>query len=562
MKKFIPTIIAIVLIIIVGLSFVGTQVFEKYSYSSEEQDLNEYYSIQAADDVAIVLQNDRIDIKAKLIEGKVYLEFGNVQKLLNDRFYVDTNESWLIYTTPTDIIKAHIGANSYFVGDGENATDYTICIQKGEDLYIALDYVKKFSNFSYELFENPLRIQLRTKWDEKTVATIKKNNAVRLKGGVKSPILRKVKEGEEVVILEKLDTWTKVKTNDALMGYIENKFLEGENTVGEIPVTDYVEPEYTSIHRDYKINLGWHAIYTQSGNDTFDEYVQGTKGLNVISPTWFSLTDNEGNYTSFADSNYVTRAHNQGIEVWALLENLSPEVSTYEIMSYSSKREKLINNLISDVTRVGADGINLDFEQISYDAGVHYVEFIRELSIKCRENGLVLSVDNYVPRESTSHYNRKEQGIVADYVIIMGYDEHWGGGGVAGSVASIDYVTDGIEQTLSEVPSEKVINAIPFYTRVWKTTGGEVTSDALGMDAAKAFVNENGVEINWDPVTCQYYGEKQMGNTFYQVWLEEEESIKAKLNVMDAHNLAGVAEWKLGFENKAIWNTIETYLNN
>jgi len=562
MKRFIPTIIAIVLIILVGVGFLGTQVYEKYSYSKEEYDLNEYYSIQTADEVAIVLQNERIETKAKLIEGRVYLDFDNVKKLLNDRFYVDTNENWLIYTTPTDIIKAHIGADTYFVGDAENNAGYTICVQKGDSIYLALDYVKKYTNFSYELFDSPARIQLRTEWSEKTVATVKKNNAVRLKGGVKSPILRKVEKGEEVVILEKMENWIKVKTSDALMGYIEEKYLEGENIVEEIPVSDYVEPEYTSIHRDYKINLGWHAIYTQAGNDTLEEYTQNTKGLNVISPTWFSLTDNEGNYTSFADSNYVSRAHNKGMEVWALLENLNTDVSTYEIMSYTSKREKLINNLILDVTSVGADGINLDFEQISYDAGVHYVEFIRELSIECRKRGIVLSVDNYVPRESTAHYNRKEQGVVADYVIIMGYDEHWGGGGVAGSVASIDYVTDGIEQTLSEVPSQKVINAIPFYTRVWKTTGGDVSSEALGMDAASAFVKDNGVEINWDPVTCQYYGEKQMGSTLYQVWLEEEESIKAKLNVMDAHNLAGVAEWKLGFENKAIWDTIATYLNN
>ena len=118
----------------------------------------------------------------------------------------------------------------------------------------------------------------------------------------------------------------------------------------------------------------------------------------------------------------------------------------------------------------------------------------------------------------------------------MGYDEHWGGGGVAGSVASLPYVFDGIEQTLSEVPSNKVINAVPFYTRVWKTNGGEVTSEALGMDAANAFVKEYGLDLNWDEEACQYYAEKQMNGVLYQVWLEENESIAAKLSVMDSHN--------------------------
>ena len=246
--------------------------------------------------------------------------------------------------------------------------------------------------------------------------------------------------------------------------------------------------------------------------------------------------------------------------MWALLDNFSSDVNTAELMSYTSNREKLVNNLVNDLLMVGADGINLDFEQISYEAGEHYVQFIREMSVACRANGLVLSVDNYVPRESTTHYNRKEQGVVADYVIIMGYDEHWGSGGVAGSVASLPYVLDGIEQTLKDVPSEKVINAIPFYTRVWKTNGGDVSCDTLGMVDAIDFVKENGIETTWDEECCQNYGEKTMNGIDYQVWLEDNESIAAKLSVMDSHNLAGVAEWKLGFENSSVWDVIAAYL--
>ena len=561
MKKFIPTLIAIVLIIIIGAGVVGSQLMEKYSYSKEKQNMEEYYHLDAADDVAIVLHNERIETKAKLIEGRVYLDFDSVKKLLNNRFYVDSNENWFIYTLPNAVVKSPLNSDTYFVANDQQSFGSKITIVKNDTVYVSLDYVQKFTKFDYTLFEEPARIQLDKVWEEQEVATINKDNAVRLKGGVKSPILREVKKGEEVVILDRMDTWTKVKTDDSMMGYIENKFLSDTNFVSPIPKNDFVEPEYTSIHRDYKINLAWHAIYTMGGNDTFDEYTSGTKGINVISPTWFSLTDNEGNYTSFASSSYVSKAHNAGMEVWALLENLSPEVSTYEIMSYSSKRERLVQNLVSDVLEVGADGINLDFEQISYDAGEHYVQFIRELSVACRANNLVLSVDNYVPKAYTNLYNRKEQGVFADYVIIMGYDEHTSGSEEAGSVASIDFVLNGIEQTLSEVPSEKVINAVPFYTRVWKTNGGEVTSEALGMDAASAFVKEYGLDMNWDDECCQYYAEKQMNGVLYQVWLEENESIAAKLSVMDSHNLAGVAEWKLGFENSSVWDIIQTYVN-
>ena len=560
MKKFIPAIVAIALIIVVLLCSFGVKIAQRYSYSKEQQDLNEYYSVDNDEDVAIVLQNEIIDIKAKLLEGSYYMDFSSVQSLLNDRFYVDTNENLLIYTTPTDIIKSEIGSAAFAISGQEEATDYIISRYEGDTLYVALDYVKKYTNFSYEAFSEPNRIQLRTQWGERTSAEAKKDSAVRLKGGVKSPILREVAVDETLVVLEKMDTWTKVKTSDALIGYIENKHLKDEVTEQEIAVTDYVSPEYTSIHKDYKINLGWHQVMAQAANGDFDNVVNGTGTMNVISPTWFSLVDNEGGISSIASPDYVSKAHARNMEVWALVDNFDTNVSTYEVLSYTSKRAVLIQNLMTQVLNNDIDGINIDFEQLDYETGEHFTEFLRELSIECRKNGIVLSVDNYVPRESTTHYNRKEQGVVADYVIIMGYDEHWGTGGVAGSVASIGFVEDGIVKTLEEVPSNKIINAIPFYTRVWKTKDNQVTSEAVGMETAENFIAKNNVETRWDEEACQNYGEVQLGDTLYQVWLVDEQSIETKLTIMSKYDLAGVAEWKLGFEKSSIWDTIDSYV--
>lgn len=559
MKKFIPAIVAIALIMIVLAGSYVVKFVGKYSYSDEQQDLAEYYNVQG-DDVAIVLQNEMIDIKAKLLNGTYYLDFSSVQNLLNDRFYVDTNENLLIYTTPTDIIKSEINTSAFAISGEEESTDYIISRYEKDTLYVALDYVKKYTNFSYNAFTEPNRIALRTEWGERTSATVKKDSAVRLKGGVKSPILRNVTEGETLVILEKMDNWTKVKTEDALIGYIENKCLSGEMTEQEIAVSDYEEPEYTSIHKDYKINMGWHQVMSAAANGDFDNVVNGTGTMNVISPTWFSLSDNDGNITNIASADYVNKAHARNMEVWALVDNFNTKVDTYEVLSYTSKRTALIQNLITPVLENGIDGINIDFEQLDGKTGEPFIEFIRELSIACRQNNIVLSIDNYVPRESTTHYNRKEQGVVADYVIIMGYDEHWGSGGVAGSVASIGFVEDGITKTLEEVPSDKIINGIPFYTRVWKTKDSEVTSEALGMELAENFISANNVETRWDEETCQNYGEIQLGDTFYQVWLEDEKSIETKLTIMSKYDLAGVAEWKLGFEKPNIWNIIDSYV--
>ena len=564
MKKIIPAIVAIALILLVLAGSFGMKLLDRFSYSNEKQNLEEYYGLSEGDQgsVAIVLQNEKIDTQAKLIDGRCYMEIEDVQALLNERFYYDKNESLLIYTTPTQKIVSGVGTNAYSVDGSDNTTDYTISFAEGDSLYIALDYIKQYTNFSYELFTEPNRMQLRTQWGSRESASIKKTTNLRVKGGVKSPILREVAEAETVTILEEMETWTKVKTSDAMIGYVENKFLIERMTEEEIAVTDYEVPEYTSIHRDYKINLGWHAVYTESGNDTFDSVVNGTGTMNVISPTWFFLDGDEGDIKAIPSHSYVEKAHSRNMEVWALLEDITLESNTYEVLSYTSRRENLIRNLMNYVLEYNIDGINIDLEGINYESGEHFTQFLRELSIECRLNGIVLSVDNYVPRESNTFYNRKEQGIVADYVIIMGYDEHWGGGGVAGSVASIDYVRDGIEKTLEEVSAEKVINAIPFYTRVWKTNNGEVTSEALGMEKAEEFIAKYDVPTVWDEETCQNYGEIEMGSTLYQVWLEDAQSIETKLTVMKSYDLGGVAAWKLGLEDKSIWDVIDAFVKS
>ena len=564
MKKIIPALIAIALILLVVAGSFGMKLLDRFSYSDEKQNLEEYYGLSSTDasSVAIVLQNERIDTQAKLIDGRCYMEIEDVQDLLNERFYYDRNENLLIYTTPTQKMVTVVGTSECLVDGQAVAKEYTISVPEGDSLYIALDYVKEYTNFSYELFTEPNRMQMRTQWGSKDSASIKKTTNLRIKGGVKSPILREVAENECVTIIEEMETWTKVKTNDAMIGYVENKFLIDRITEEEIAVTDYEVPEYTSIHRDYKINLGWHAIYTESGNGTFDEVVNGTGTMNVISPTWFFLDGNEGDIKAIPSHSYVEKAHSRNMEVWALLENISLDCSVHEVLSYTSKREKLIDTLMDYILEYDIDGINVDFESLSGETGEHFTQFLRELSISCRLNEIVLSVDNYVPRESNTFYNRKEQGIVADYVIIMGYDEHWGGGGVAGSVASIDYVRDGIEKTLQDVPAQKVINAIPFYTRVWKTINGEVTSEALGMEAAQNFINKYQVPVVWDEKTCQNYGEIQMGSTLYQVWLEDAQSIETKLTIMKNNGLGGVAAWKLGFEDKAIWDVLDAFIRS
>ena len=563
-KRIIPVLIAIVLILVVFVIAFGNKIIDRYSYSKERADLNDVYSIQDETDTAIVLQNELIEQRAKLLDGTYYVALSTVQELLNDRFYEDSGEGLLLYTLPDAIVRTTVGTGEVTVGEETSSFDYTVSQYVGDTLYVALDYVKQYTNFSYEAFTDPNRLQIYTSWDQREIGYIKKDTQVRRLGGVKSEILEDVKSGDKVTILEQMDTWTKVKTADAIIGYVENNKIRDIAPELPIPVTDYQEPEYTSLTRDYKINLGWHVVAGVAGNDTLTDYVSNTKGLNVISPTWFKLNDNEGNFVSLATQQYVDKAHDMGLEVWALVENIEYKgsIDMYSILSSTTNRKNLIDHLVSEALQYGIDGINVDFEQISMDCGEHFIEFIRELSIPCRANGLVLSVDNYVPTGYTDHYDRKEQGVVADYVIIMGYDEHYAGSSEPGSVASIDFVEDGIKQTVEQVPTEKIINAIPFYTRIWSTTGTEVSSQAVGMETAQEYIEAHNIETIWDEETCQNYGEFMDGDTYNQVWLEDAESIRVKLNVMQNYGINGVAFWRLGYETSDVWDVVEEYLDN
>ena len=562
-KRIIPVLIAIALIIVVfGASF-GAKIIDRYSYSKERADLSSYFEMQGEGDVAIILQDELIEERARLYDGEYYLDLNTVHQYFNDRFYEDQGEGLLLYTLPESIIRTVIGTSEVTDENGSSSYSYVPARYEGSTLYIAVDYVKQYTNFSYEGFSEPDRLQIYTEWDDRQVADVKKDTAVRVLGGVKSEILKDLTAGDKVTVLEQMETWSKVKTSDSIMGYVENKRLENIRVEMPIPVTDYEEPVYKSQTRDYKISMGWHVIAGPEGNDTLESVVEGTKGLNVISPTWYRLNDSQGGFTSAATQKYVDRAHDMGLEVWALVENIEykESIDMYAILSSTTNRARLIDGLIAEALTYGFDGINVDFEQISDDCGEHFTEFIRELSIPCRKNGLVLSIDNYVPMGGSGHYNRTEQGNVADYVVIMGYDEHYAGSKEAGSVASIDFVEKGIEQTVAQVPAQKVINAVPFYTRIWQTGDGQISSQAVGMEKAEEFISNHSIQTEWDEAVCQNYGEYTSGGELYQVWLEDERSLEVKFNIMDKYQLAGVAFWRLGFEKPQVWDVVETYLN-
>ena len=563
-KKVIPAIIIIVLIFIFAGIFVLQQYLKRYSPSTERADLDDYFDVRSDNDVPIVLGNERIDEHAAIFDGYYYMDFDSVQKYLNDRFYFGEADMTLLYSTPTSVITSQIGSDAWSDSEGGSGTeDYTIARIENDTLYVALDYVKKYTNFSYETFTEPNRMQLTTSWGDEMVASINKDTQIRLRGGVKSEVLCDIKKGASVVVLEELENWTKVKSPDAFIGYVENRRLDEAKEVSPIPVTDYSEPEYTSISRDHKICLGFHNIGGSAGNDQIGEVIAAAKGLNVISPTWYAVSSNEGDVRSFVSSSYIKTAHNKGLEVWALLDNFTGgDVSTSEVLTHADSRAAVIRNVVDSAVGNGIDGINLDFEMVAAEDGQSYIQFVREMSIACRKAGLVFSIDNYVPMHFNDYYDLEEQGVVADYVIIMGYDEHYGGSPEAGSVASLGYVENGIINTAKEVDASKIINAVPFYTRIWRTRDGEVSSEAVSMKKAKEFISNHAIDMQWDQGTGQNYGEfTDSQGRLNQIWMEDALSLTQKIDSMKANNIAGIATWSLGMETSDVWDVISEYVS-
>ena len=532
-------------------------------YTEDENGINFDNAKEAGDNqVAIILQNQLVRDRAIVIDGRIYLKYEFVKNNINDKFYWDKNENYLLYTTPTDIIKVSVGSNEYFVSKIKNTEEYQIVKTEGNDTYIAIDFVKKYSDIEYVFNENPNRLAITNVWGETVnTAVLKKDVTVRTDKSIKSDIIYKSKGNTNVEILESGKKWSKVITENGFFGYVENESLSKKVT--NTLTSDFQYPEYTSIGRNETVSLAWHMVTSKAGNENLVDLVTNAKGLNVVSPTWYRLSDNEGNMTSLVSENYVTRAHMLGLDVWAMIDDQSPDSDNTQIFTYTSKREKIINQLVADAINYEIDGINVDFEYISSDIADDYIQFIRELSVKCRINGIVLSVDNKVPDASNSYYNLKAQGEVVDYVVIMGYDEHWGIDSGSGSVASLPWVTKGVADTVEMVDSKKVINAIPFYTRIWTedSQGNVIDSSAVAMGNAKKQLSNAGVTPVWVENVGQNYGEYNSGETVIRIWLEDEASIEAKLKLISEYNLAGVAAWRLGLEDDEIWNTIIKYTN-
>ena len=575
------TIKAAIFIILIASVIGGAFLIKKFGPSKQKVNLDKYYGIEKENQLAITIDNEVVGAQGMIYDSKPYVEYTVVRDYLNGRFYLDVNENILLYTLSDGTIRVDVGSKDYTIQKETKNKDYVILKMEGSIAYIALDFVQEYTNIDFELYEDPNRVMIVSDWGETTVATVKKKTQIREDANIKSSILKNTSKKDTVTIISEDGKWKKIRTKDGYVGYIKSNCLKNQKVT--VISREFKEQKYTNISKDYTINLAWHVVTNSTANNTVLETIANTKGLTTISPTWFMVKNTSGDIKSLASSQYVNYAHQSNIEVWALVKDFdggigSPE-ETYELLSKTSNRDNLVNQLISEVLKHDIDGINVDFEKVSKECGEHYLQFLRELSLKCRQNEIILSVANPIPSKYSTQYDLEEQGKVVDYVIIMGYDEHYKGSPESGPVASLAFVQKGIEDALKKVPAEKLINAVPFYTRLWKevlkteeelaaqegTDAAEypynVTSQAYGMSKIKVAIETAGAEIVVDKETGQNYAEWEADGATYKVWLEDEVALEEKLKLMKEYKLAGVASWRLGFESSSVWELILKYVN-
>ena len=553
-KKRIVIVAAFVILIVVMAAM-----FMIVRYTPTKEKMNGYVFFnldKSTDKTMVIIDGKQYSDTGVVTDGIHYLPQEFVADNINAGFYYDKESQAVLYSDSSYMYTYMSGKNVYTDDTGKTYnTDYPVVIDINGECFIAWEYIAEHTDCEYAYGSEPERINISIERENKQCVTVKKKSAVRYRGGIKSPVLEYVQKGDRLVYEDDLDDWIKVTTVTGYTGYI--KKTEASDTFEYIREEKNYETHNYNM-KDDKVTLVWFQVSGVAGNSGIDNNIATASGVNVLAPTWYSVTDSSGSMSCYASTGLVNKMHQRGTDVWALVSDFDTNVDFAALYSSKKARTNMINTLINDAEKYGFDGINLDFENIKSAYAKDYLQFVRELSIECERKGLVLSTDNYKPEAYNRCYNLKEQSRFVDYVIVMAYDEHYAGTD-AGSVASLPFVKEAVEDTVQLVGKEHVIAGIPFYTRIWTTTDGNTTSRAVGMQAAVDQLNSDGQVALWNDDCGQYVASYTVGNSTRQIWFEEEKSIEAKMQVIQENNVAGVAGWKLGLEKSSVWSVISKY---
>ncbi len=510
------------------------------------------------DEVRVVIDNREVTKslpnRAVIKNDAVFLSFDTVKKYFDPYLYFDEKYQTVIITNAENVMKLKID-DRMIRFNGEEKQVQNPATKSGEVIYLPMEEIKEMLDIDVDYQE---KIVVSTKDTNYQDVKMSKKGSVKLKKKELSgstgkylidDILRVYPSGDN-------EEYVKVRTANGSLGYVKNEYIK-EGTV----VSNYqVPPEEHSISR--KINLTWDLAGNQNTGDKIE-------GLNVISPMWIFMKNSSGDVSNTISTYYISWADQMGYELWPMVknDNMGPS-RTSELVKDMEARETFINQVVSLAKQYQFPGINLDFENMKRDDSGDYTEFVRELSADLRRNGILVSVDVGAPDGSENYsqcFNRTDLSKCVDYVVLMGYDQY--GQRSDGPSASLEWVERSIKKMVEneQVPSEKLILGVPFYTKYIKqqetTSGDEMVYQTIGqnslfMGGGKKYLNAYQNYTVWDDKMKQYYIEYRSGNTIEKCWVEEEKSLAEKVKLVDKYHLTGVASWAKGMETNSAWEVI------
>lgn len=527
----------------------------------ERGDPNEYLIVYGETPVpsqysAIRFEDDVV------VDYRFLAEYG-----IDPEIFWDAEENMLTITTPYKVIRM-AEDERYYTVNGVN-TEFPIgntglyCAEDGR-AFLPLSFLDSFYQLDYGISDESKMVVIDSTANERQVARVKSGSAaVRYAADIKSEIAEKAAKNETVTIFAQAeDGFLKVRTEKGTVGYIKSSALGAIETIAaETRVKEVAAvPE---AYRGKRFNLVWDQI---TGDGPNQWYATKEAGIDIASPTWFSITDEAGNIKDNGSRDYVKAASAAGYEVWPLVTNGFDAELTHATMKSTKTRQKIIDELIVLATKYGVSGINVDFESYAVEDGYYVTQFLKELGVAFRQKDLISSVDMQIPRMDNSPTDREQIGKYIDFVMVMAYDQHWASSPTAGPVAGYDWVASGIEKTLEYIPAEKVVLGLPLYTRMWYTpksgeNEGKVTSRDFSMQRVADLLKERGATMEWEENTkyergTYEYEVDSVLNTI-QAWPETVESLRAKAEMVNTYALAGSGSWKKGLEMDGVWPMLD-----
>lgn len=552
MKKIFLSLL--VLIVIAGL--IGGGIYTAKYKSNEEV-------IGFSDEVYLIIEDVLIEYGEPVIfqDDEMYFSYEIIKTYFDEDIYYDEAEGTIVMTSVDKVRRYKIGEYEGSINSKTYLIDNPIILLK-DKVYVPIELFKDDYHIDVEFYPETNAVVV----DYTDIYYL--NGEVILQGAslrtdldIKSPMLfSNIEIGTGLYVYGEFENWYKVRTFDGVPGFIEKKYLKINHTK-DIYKTELLDREELINPYSDKINLTWDYTYRKLVNT---DNIAPIDGVNIMSPTWFSITDANGTIYDKGNRDYVKKYRDLGYEIWPLIDNDFDPDLTHELLKSSEKRELIINNILDIYLDYGFQGINIDFENVYLKDRDLLTQFVRELYPTFKEKNLMVSMA--VTTLSTSEnwslcYDRERLADANDYLMLMAYDQHWAASPIAGSVAQYSWVESGIRGVLEHIPNDKLILAVPYYTRLWIEEDGKVSSQALSMEVANRFIEENNMELIWDDESMQYYGKLEKDNKLYKIWLEDSSSLEYKASLINKYDLAGIASWRKGFETEDIWTAIHSVVN-